>query len=264
MTFRDEIISVRGREIRLLRRGTGQPLLYLHDPWTYRWLPVHDRLAERYDVVLPILPGFVGSSGFEEMDHMEDLVFHYLDLLEVLGLEQPILMGASLGGWIATEFAIRHAGMLRALILVDPLGLRVPGAATTDVFLLDPARMRAALFGDATTPLARELVPDTPPQESMEATFKARQVLARFAWQFPDNPKLVSYLYRIKCPTLIVWGERDGVVPLIHGRTYQTEIVEAAFTLLPSCGHLPPVEQPEALANIVLKYLERSAASVPI
>ena len=66
-------------------------------------------------------------------------MFHYLDLIEVMGLEQPILMGASLGGWIATEFAIRYAGMLRALILVDPLGLRVPGAQTTDLFQLDPA-----------------------------------------------------------------------------------------------------------------------------
>jgi pimeloyl-ACP methyl ester carboxylesterase len=258
MTYRNETISVRGRDIRLWRGGTGQPLLYLHDPWTYRWLPIHDRLAERYDIVLPIQPGFAGSGGFDELDSMEDLVFHYLDLLEVLGLEQPILVGASLGGWIAAEFAIRYAGMLRALILVDALGLRVPGASTTDVFQLDPAQMRGALFGDATAPLARELVPDTPPLESIEAMLKARQVFARFAWQFPDNPKLASYLYRVKCPTLIVWGERDGVVPVIHGQVYQTEIVDAAFTVLPSCGHLPHVEQPEALANTVLKYLERS------
>lgn len=264
MAFGDETISVRGREIRLLRGGTGQPLLYLHDPWTYRWLPIHDRLAERYDVVLPIHPGFVGSSGLEEMDHLEDLVFHYLDLLEVLGLERPILMGAPLGGWIAIEFAIRHAGLLQALILIDALGLYVPGVSTTDVFQLDPGQMRAALFGDATAPLAHELVPDIPPQESLEAMFKARQVLARFAWQFPDNPKLARYLYRVKCPTLVVWGARDGVVPVIHGQVYQTELVDATFTVLPSCGHLPSVEQPETLAHIVLKYLERSGPHAPL
>jgi pimeloyl-ACP methyl ester carboxylesterase len=258
MTFREETIAVRGREIRLFRRGTGQPLLYLHDAWAYRWSSIHDRLAERYDVVLPIHPGFAGSGGFEELDRVEDLVFHYLDLLEVLGLERPILMGASLGGWIAAEFAIRHGGMLRALILVDALGLRVPGASTTDVFQCDPAQMRAAIFADADAPLAHELVPDTPPPESIEAMLKARQVFARFAWQFPDNPKLASYLYRVKCPTLIVWGERDGVVPVIHGQVYRADIADAAFTILSSCGHLPHVERPEALANTVLKYLERS------
>jgi pimeloyl-ACP methyl ester carboxylesterase len=87
-------------------------------------------------------------------------------------------------------------------------------------------------------------------------------VLARFAWQFPDNPKLASYLYRVKCPTLIVWGERDGVVPVSHGHVYQTEIVDASLTVLPACGHLPHVEQPEAVANIVFNYLERRNARV--
>ena len=115
-----------------------------------------------------------------------------------MGLEQPILMGTSLGGWIATEFAIRYAGMLGALILIDPLGLRVPGAPTTDVFQLDPAQTRAALFADATAPLVHELVPDAPPPESIEAMLKARQIFARFAWQFPDNSKLAAYLYCVK------------------------------------------------------------------
>ncbi len=87
---------------------------------------------------------------------------------------------------------------------------------------------------------------------------KARQVLARFAWQFPDNPRLARYLYRIKCPTLIVWGERDGVVPVSHGQAYQMGIVDAALALLPASGHLPHVEQPEALGTLVLNYLERT------
>jgi pimeloyl-ACP methyl ester carboxylesterase len=257
MMVRNATVAVRGRDILIWRGGVGHPLLFLHDPWTYRWLPIHARLAARYDVILPIHPGFSGSSGFEELDRMEDLVFHYLDLIEVMGLKRPILMGASLGGWIATEFAIRYAEMLRALIAVDPLGLYAPGAPTTDVFQLNPAQTRAALFADATAPLAHELVPDTPPPESIEAMLKARQVFARFAWQFPDNPKLASYLYRIKCPTLAVWGALDGVVPVSHGRVYKAEISEAAFTVLPDCGHLPHVEQPEALANTVLQYLER-------
>jgi pimeloyl-ACP methyl ester carboxylesterase len=262
MTVTDDVISMRGREIRLLRGGDGYPLLFLHDPWTYGWFPIHDRLAAQYHVVLPIHPGFVGSSGFEELDCMEDLVFHYLDLLAVLGLEQPILVGASLGGWLAAEFAIRYAGMLRALILVDALGLRVPGARTADVFQLDVQQLRAALFADATAPLAHDLVPDTPARESVEAILKARQVLARFAWQFPDNPRLASYLYRVKCQTLIIWGERDGVVPVSHGHVYQRAIVDAALAVLPACGHLPHVEQPEVAADTVLNYLEQHIARV--
>jgi pimeloyl-ACP methyl ester carboxylesterase len=260
MTYQEQTIAVRGRQVRLLRAGKGQPLLYFHDAWSYTWQPIHDRLAARYDVVFPIHPGFEGSSGFEEMDRMEDLVFHYLDVLEALHLERPILLGVSLGGWLAAEFAVRYAVMLRALILVDALGLRVPGVPAADLFRLDAAQMRAAIFADPSSALAHQLVPDRPPQGSIEAMLKARQTFARLAWQFPDNPKLASYLYRVKCPTLIVWGEQDGVVPARHGQLYQAAIGGAEYAVLPSCGHLPHVEQPEALTTTVLEYLERIGA----
>jgi pimeloyl-ACP methyl ester carboxylesterase len=261
MIYHDDIISVRGRHVRLLRGGSGRPLLYLHDPWSYTWQSVHDRLAAQHDVVFPIHPGFEGADGLEEMDRMEDLVFYYLDLLDVLRLEQPILLGVSLGGWLAAEFAIRYAGMLRALVLVDAMGLRVSAASATDLFQLDSGQVRAALFADPASALAQVLVPDTPPQESITAMLKARQTFARFAWQFPDNPKLMSYLYRVKTPTLIVWGERDRVVPVSHGQAYQAEIAEAQLALLPACGHLPQLEQPDAFAATVLNHLTRIGAN---
>jgi pimeloyl-ACP methyl ester carboxylesterase len=261
MVYRDDMISVRGRQVRLLRGGSGRPLLYLHDPWSYTWQPVHDYLAARHDVVFPIHPGFEGAGGLEEMDRMEDMVFHYLDLLEVLRLEQPILLGVSLGGWLAAEFAIRHTGMLRALILVDAMGLRVSAAPTTDLFQLTPGQARAALFADPSLALAQTLVPDTPPREALTAMLKARQAFARFAWQFPNNPKLTSYLYRVKAPTLIIWGERDGVLPVSHGQAYQAEIAAAELALLPACAHLPHLERPDALAATVLDYLQRVGAT---
>jgi pimeloyl-ACP methyl ester carboxylesterase len=205
-------------------------------------------------------PGFEGADDLDDIDCIEDLVFHYLDLIEVLGIDQPILMGASLGGWLAAEFAVRYSAWLRSLILVDALGLRVPGAPAADLFLLNAAQMRTAMFADPTAVVAQALVPDTPPQEAMLPLLKARRAYARFAWQFPDNPKLGSYLYRIKCPTLVVWGERDGVVPLRHAQVYRTEIAAAKLVGLPECGHLPHVEQPEALAAAVLTFLQPAEA----
>jgi pimeloyl-ACP methyl ester carboxylesterase len=195
------------------------------------------------------------------MDRMEDLVFHYLDVLEALHLQQPILMGVSLGGWLAAEFAVRYSAMLRALILVDALGVRVPGVTATDLFRLDAAQMRAMIFADPSSALAHQLVPDSPPQGSIEAMLKARQTFARFAWQFPDNPKLASYLHRVKCPTLVVWGEADGVVPVSHGEVYEAAIGQAELAVLSACGHLPQVECPEPFAAMVLNYLERLADS---
>jgi pimeloyl-ACP methyl ester carboxylesterase len=256
MIYRDDVISVRGRQVRLWRGGQGRPLLYLHDVWSQAWQPIHDQLAARYEVVFPVHPGFEGADEIADIDSMEDLVFHYLDVLEALQIETPILMGASFGGWLAAEFAVRYAGRLRSLILVDALGLRVPGAPATDLFQLETSLMRRAMFADPDAAAAYTLVPDVPPQESMLSTLKARRAFARFAWQFPDNPKLASYLYRIHCPTLIVWGERDGVVPLSHGEVYQAGIAAAELVVIPACGHLPQVEQPQALTTAVVNFLD--------
>jgi pimeloyl-ACP methyl ester carboxylesterase len=257
MPYQEETITVRGRQIRLWRGGTGQPLLYLHDTFCLTWLPVHDRLAAHYEVIYPLHPGCPGSDGFEDIDSMEDLVFHYLDLCAALHLERPVLLGTSLGGWLAAEWAVRYADRLRGIILVDALGLRVPEAPTADVLRLDAAQMRAVVFAAPTSPLAQELVPDVPPATALTVLLQARQVLARFAWQFPDNPKLARYLYRITTPTLIVWGEQDGVVSTAHARAYQAGITGAELLVLPQCGHLPHAEQPEAFAHTVLGTLTR-------
>src|SRR6185295_2615095 len=117
--------------------------------------------------------------------------------------------------------------------------------------------MRSVLFADPNTAMAQALVPDVPAPETLEAFLRARQVLARFAWQFPDNPKLARYLYRVKTPTLILWGAQDGVVATAHAQTYLRGIAGAELVVLPRCGHLPLAEQPEACVHAVRHYLAR-------
>jgi pimeloyl-ACP methyl ester carboxylesterase len=146
-THKEETIKVRGRNTRLYRGGEGPPLLFLHDPFCPAWLPLHEKLAASHEVFVPMHPGFAGSEDhFEEFEEMEDLVFHYLDLCAALGLHRPALAGASLGGWIAAEWAMRYSKTLRALILIDALGLRVPEAPAPDILSLDPAASRQAIF----------------------------------------------------------------------------------------------------------------------
>ena len=73
---------------------------------------------------------------------MEDVVFHYLDVCATLQLDRPVVAGASFGGWIAAEWAMRYSKTLRALILIDALGFRVAPAPTPDILSLDPAASR--------------------------------------------------------------------------------------------------------------------------
>jgi pimeloyl-ACP methyl ester carboxylesterase len=258
MTHQETSIEIQGRQTRLLRGGHGVPLIYLNDTFRVRdlWLPLLDQLAGRFEVILPVHPGCKGSEA-TDIETMEDLVFHYLDLCEALQLERPIVVGASLGGWIAAEWAVRYADKLRGLVLIDALGLRVPEAPTTDILRLDATQTRAHLFVDPTAALAQQLIPDVPLPEDLSAFLQARQTLARFAWQFPDNPRLMRYLYRITIPTLIVWGAQDGFIPSRHGEAYQAGIQGAERIILPQCGHLPQVEQPDACCRAVMDFLKR-------
>jgi pimeloyl-ACP methyl ester carboxylesterase len=258
MTHSDTTIDVRGRSVRVLRGGSGPSLLYLHDTFIVEnpWLPLHERLAKDYDVILPIHPGCEGSEA-GDIDTMDDLIFHYLDLCEALQLEVPILVGASLGGWIAVEWAVRYANMLRGLIILNALGLRVPDAPTADVLRLDPGQTRSHLFANPSSELAHTLVPDLPSPERLPRLLQARQTLARFAWQFPDNPKLARYLYRVTVPTFILWGEQDQFIPSAHGRAYHNAIDGSEWRLLAGSGHLPQAEQPEACSDAIMAYLRR-------
>src|SRR5260370_792889 len=99
-------VDVNGKRTQVLIGGTGDPLLYLHSSGgEATWLPFHDALSKHYTVIAPAHPGFAESEGMDQIDGMDDVLFHYLDFFEAMGLERVNLMGTSLGGWIALEFA---------------------------------------------------------------------------------------------------------------------------------------------------------------
>lgn len=256
--FEEHTIDVRGRSTRLLRGGEGAPLIFLHDAFCPAWLPLHDRLASEFEVFVPMHPGFAGSEDdFDQFETMEDLVIHYLDLCEALTLERPALAGASFGGWIAAEWAIRYSGQLRCLVLIDALGLRLPSAPVADVLSLDGPALRRLLFAEANSLLAFQTVPDTPSVEAIVPTILGRRALARFAWQFPDDPRLERYLYRARLPALILWGERDQCVPRAHGDAFHDGIADSRFAMINGAGHLPHLEAPEDCAKLMVEFLLR-------
>ena len=256
MAGREETLQIDGRAIQLFTGGSGPPLLYLHGAGVYGWTPVHDLLAAQRRVLLPVHPGFGASQGFDEIEAMDDLVFHTLDVMDALGLDRADVVGLSLGGWLAAELALRHPHRVQRLVLVDAAGTRVPGVERADLFMAGPARARGLLFADPDSPLARQIVPDAPPPERLEAALRGREAAARLLW----NPhvqyrKLTSRLGRIKAPTLVVWGAQDRVLPPPLGEAYRRGIPGAMLVTIDGCGHLPPIEQPERFARIVLDFL---------
>lgn len=247
MAFREEFLDIRGKNIQMLSGGAGDPLLYLHSAGgEVAWLPFFEQLAQHYTVYIPGHPGFSRSEGLEQIDTIEDLVFHYTDLMDHIGLDQPYVAGLSLGGWLAAELATRYSNRLKKLALINPAGLRVPGSPMADIFAADPQETRRLVFHEPESELARGFIPDNPPQEVLENALRAREATARVGWNpYLCNPKLRSRLYRVTVPTLIIWGESDRLIPLAHGQAYHEGIEGSQLVMISDCGHAPPFEKPE-------------------
>ena len=249
-------LTIRDRRVQLFAGGSGSPLVYLHGAGPYWWMPVHDLLARHRRVVLPVHPGFGQSEGLDAIETMEDLVFHTLDVLDALALERADVVGLSMGGWLAAELALRHPGRVSHLVLVDAVGVRLPGVPMADPFMVSPPKARQLLFHDPASEVALRLLPDTPPPDRAKAVLRGREAAARLLW----NPaqayrRLTDRLWRIRTPTLVVWGADDRLIPPAYGEAWARGIPGARLVTIERCGHLPPLECPERFAELTLDFL---------
>jgi pimeloyl-ACP methyl ester carboxylesterase len=257
MAPHEDWVEVRGARTRVLRAGSGEPLVYLHSLLgEVRWLPFFEILSRHFTVYVPEAPGFANSEGLERIDTVHDLAFHYVDWLDEIGLEQPHIVGLSLGGWIAAELAVHYAHRVRTLALIDAMGLNVAGHFIPDIFAANPGETRALLFTNPDSELAQSFVSDVPSPEMLDLMLTSRQASARVAWNpYLHDPKLEYRLYRVRARTLILWGEKDRLLPLEHGRLYERQIKGARFSTVKECGHLPPLEKADETARQVLEFL---------
>jgi pimeloyl-ACP methyl ester carboxylesterase len=253
------LVDLNGRSIQVMEGGEGEPLLYLHSAFSEnRWLPFHQRLAESFRVIAPAHPGFAQSEGIEDIDTMEDMVFHYLDLLDHFELGPVNVVGVSLGGWIAAEIAVRYPQLIKKLVLATPAGIWLDEHPMSDVFALAryPAKLKPALFHDPDSYLADLLVADQPREEQLVEGYKAMAATAKLAWNPPGhNPKLAGRLRRIKSETLILWGDDDRLIPTVYAQAWAEGINNAHVVLIKDCGHMLMFEKEEEFVSAVTRFL---------
>jgi pimeloyl-ACP methyl ester carboxylesterase len=248
-------LSVRGTPVQMLRDGAGPPLLFLHGAGgAGRWLAFQDRLAKDYTVYFPSHPGHGGSPAAEWIEHISDLAFHYLDLLDRLGLERVHLVGASFGGWIAGEIATMASHRLESLVLIDPVGIRVDGWIYPFLFGMDIPEIVGTIFQNPMAALA--LAPPDQSIDTLALQYRQGTALARVSWNpYLYNPLLRRRLGRISAPTLLCWGAHDRLAPLKPcGEAWAQEILGSRLRVFEESGHVPHLEEPEAVAEAIGEF----------
>ena len=246
--MKETTIDVRGARVRALEAGDGDPLLYLHGVDGPRADPLFVELAKTRRVIAPEIPGFGRSPIPDWMFSVADVALFGLDLVDALGFDHLHLAGHSIGGWIATEMAIRHPTPFATLSLLAPMGL-VPEKPGFDLFAPAPDIAARAQFHDAGL-AERELAARA--GEDIDILLQNRMGLARLGW----TPRFASvqlpwWLHRVKAPTLLLWGEQDRIVPVDCLEAFRRGIPRAEVARFSGCGHALPFERgAEAAAKI--------------
>ncbi|HEV8679718.1 MAG TPA: alpha/beta hydrolase [Stellaceae bacterium] len=252
-----DTITVAGATVRLFRGGPerAEPLVFLHGAGGHTgWMGFLDALAARFQVFAPEHPGFGPSDDPPWLDEVADLAYFHLDLLAALGLERVHLMGTSLGGWVATEMAVRSTARLRSLTLVGAVGITAGGAPIPDIFRMPVAENLRRFYADPER-AARRLADLS--QADMNVVAKNRATVMRLAYRPRfHNPGLAKWLHRIDVPTLLLWGAADGLVPPQFGEAYRALIPGSRLVVLANAGHAPFDEQKNAFLAAFSEFVD--------
>jgi len=251
MAFSAQETVVGGATVAMRRGGAGEPLLFLHGAeGLAEWPAILDRLAERYDVLAPDLPGFGRSPITPNIDDMSDVAYLCLDLIEKLDLKGLRVIGHSLGGWAALEIAIRDCSRFRSMALIAPAGIHVKGAPKADIYLIDPDQQARLAYAD-------EAMGEAAARRALAGAYQEQAILdriasARLGWN-PRlyNPRLERWLHRVRVPSLILWGEQDRIIPPVYAEAFGRRVPGARIEMIANAGHYPHVEKIDEAARLL-------------
>lgn len=255
-----------GRRWQVYTGGSGPTLLWLHglrgvDPAD----PMLVRLQTRYRIIAPIAPGFNDLEELSEIDNIHELALDYDDLMEGLGISDCALIGHSFGAMIAAEIAAHFPRRAERLILLAPFGLWNDAYPVADVFALPYTQIDDILWRDplARATFAKQAASDADVKDAANQLIDlARSLTAvtKFVWPIPDRG-LRRRLPRIACPTLVVFGAEDAVVPPSYADDFSAGLRDGQTTVLAGAGHMLPYEKPDEVIDLIDRFLAKAPAS---
>ena len=242
--------------VRYFEGGSGPPLVFLHGPGGLTADdPFLNALAESHHVYAPLVPGYGDSEECPEIRDMLDFTLHTWDVVEALGLKDPILVGHSMGGMIAAEMAAIAPNDVSRLCLICPAGMWDDAHPIADLFAILPFEMPALLFHDAVAGAAMLTAGRNVQDPNFLQTYlvtNARQLgmAGRILFPIPERG-LQQRMYRIKAKTVIVWGDSDRLIPPTYAHGFKKGIKGAQLVSIPEAGHMVIAEKTAAVVEAI-------------
>lgn len=241
--------------------GSGPPLLYLHGPWGLRAdREFLDRLAAGHTVYAPKHPGTSDGNpdAVHLIDNWWDLIVYYGELLDRLSLSKTALAGHSFGGMLACEIAAAMPERVSRLVLIDSVGLWRDDLPVKNWMILSSQELRQALFAEPAGAIANNFFAmpkdDDARIDSQVAFVWSQACTGKFVWPIPDKG-LKKHIHRVAMPTLIVWGNADGIIAPDYAQEFAKRIVASRVAMVDGAGHLPHLEQADAVVRSVREFL---------
>jgi len=264
-------VSAAGLQIHTRRTGQGPVLVLLHglSSSLHTWEAWQQQLSERFTVVSLDLPGFGLTGPFADTDYSIGRYLRFLDAcLDALDIEQCFLAGNSFGGLLAWQYALHAPQRVKKLIIVDASGyardsipphykLAMSPITRGLTYVLTPksliAKSVARVYGDASQ-VTDELVTRYHFMHTQPGNRQAYSRILRAV--MPNMGEDAEKIKAITQPTLILWGEKDQIIPLAHAELFHRDIADSRLILYPGAGHIPMEECPQQSSRDVQQFLQ--------
>lgn len=279
LELRREETQLHGRRISYLTAGEGPVLLLIHGiaSDSEAWRAVLPLLARRTTVIAPDLPGHGASAKTSGDYSLGSLASSLRDLLVKLGHDRATLVGHSLGGGVAMQFAYMFAERTERLVLVSSGGLgrsvnpllraaTLPGSELAIAATIGPITALGRVGAATVKRLGLRFTPDLgeigrgfaalADRDGRAAFLDTLRSVVNFSGQRVDAGDRL-YL-AAGMPTLLLWGERDPIIPVGHGHRAQERMPGSRLVTFADSGHFPQIDDPHRFAATVLEFLDQT------
>src|SRR6266487_41085 len=230
------------------RRGTPIVLIHGLGSSAETWAVLIPRLSKEFLVYAPDLPGFGKTPLAPEGTNISTHVLYLERFLDALGYPRVTLVGNSLGGWIATRFAVEHPERVNRLYLLNSAGLRRENLRSPYAEDRIAARRSLEHMLGYSLPVPKFVL------DALGRNFQER-AYAGFIRGSDPREELDTVLADVQVPTTIIWGERDNLLPLICAHDFHKGITNSELVLLPRVGHMPQIQAPVKVAHIIMQNM---------